>query len=76
MHRSTKYWDANAKFFVDGNANIRIDGKDDSLKDALLENKITMEEIIAKANLSKISKTRNLDDLDRAGALQETKIEI
>jgi len=30
--------------------NIRIDGKDYSLKEALLENKITMEEIIAKAN--------------------------
>ena len=34
----------------DGSVNIRIDGKDYSLKDALLENKITMEEIIAKAN--------------------------
>lgn len=33
-----------------GSVNIRIDGKDYSLKDALLENKITMEEIIAKAN--------------------------
>lgn len=30
--------------------NIRIDGKDYSLKEALLENKITMEEIIVKAN--------------------------
>ncbi len=34
----------------DGSVNIRIDGKDYSLKEALLENKITMEEIIAKAN--------------------------
>lgn len=34
----------------DGSVNIRINGKDYSLKDALLENKITMEEIIAKAN--------------------------
>ena len=33
-----------------GSVNIRIDGKDYSLKEALLENKITMEEIIAKAN--------------------------
>ncbi len=34
----------------DGSVNIRIDGKDYSLKQALLENKITMEEIIEKAN--------------------------
>lgn len=34
----------------DGSVNIRIDGKDYSLKEALSENKITMEEIIAKAN--------------------------
>ena len=34
----------------DGSVNIRIDGKDYSLKEALLQNKITMEEIIAKAN--------------------------
>ncbi len=34
----------------DGSVNIRIDDKDYSLKEALLENKITMEEIIAKAN--------------------------
>ena len=37
-------------YVYDGSVNIRIDGKDYSLKDALLENKITMEEIIAKAN--------------------------
>ena len=34
----------------DGSVNIRIDDKDYSLKEALSENKITMEEIIAKAN--------------------------
>ena len=34
----------------DGCVNIRIDDKDYSLKEALSENKITMEEIIAKAN--------------------------
>lgn len=34
----------------DGSVNIRIDEKDYSLKEALLQNKITMEEIIAKAN--------------------------
>lgn len=34
----------------DGSVNIRIDGEDFSLKEALIENKITMEEIIAKAN--------------------------
>ena len=34
----------------DGSVNIKIDGKDYSLKEALIENKITMEEIIAKAN--------------------------
>ncbi len=34
----------------DGSVNIRIDDKDYSLKEALLENKITMEEIISKAN--------------------------
>ncbi|MDO5555235.1 MAG: hypothetical protein Q4G09_00845 [Clostridia bacterium] len=35
----------------DGSVNIRIDGKDYSLKEALVENKITMDEIIAKANI-------------------------
>ena len=34
----------------DGSVNIRIDGKDYSLKEALLENRITMEEIIEKAD--------------------------
>ena len=34
----------------DGIVNIKIDDKDYSLKDALLQNKITMNEIIAKAN--------------------------
>lgn len=34
----------------DGSVNIRINGTDYSLKEALIENKITMEEIIAKAN--------------------------
>lgn len=34
----------------DGSVNIRIDSKDYSLKEALLKNKITMEEIIEKAN--------------------------
>ena len=37
-------------YVYDGSVNIRIDGKDYSLKEALLENKITMEEIIVKAN--------------------------
>ena len=37
-------------YAYDGSVNIRIDGKDYSLKEALLENKITMEEIISKAN--------------------------
>ena len=37
-------------YAYDGSVNIRIDGKAYSLKEALLENKITMEEIIAKAN--------------------------
>lgn len=37
-------------YAYDGIVNIRIDGKDYSLKEALSENKITMEEIIAKAN--------------------------
>lgn len=37
-------------YAYDGSVNIRIDGKDYSLKEALLEEKITMEEIIAKAN--------------------------
>lgn len=37
-------------YAYDGSVNIRIDGKEHSLKEALLENKITMEEIIAKAN--------------------------
>lgn len=34
----------------DGSVNIRIDGEDYSLKTALLEDRITMEEIIEKAN--------------------------
>lgn len=34
----------------EGIVNIRIDGKEYSLKEALLENKITMEEIIQKAD--------------------------
>ena len=37
-------------YVYDGSVNIRIDGKDYSLKNPLLENKITMQEIIAKAN--------------------------
>lgn len=37
-------------YAYDGSVNIRIDGKEYSLKDALLESKITMEEIIQKAN--------------------------
>ncbi len=37
-------------YIYGGSVNIRIDGKDYSLKETLLENKITMEEIIAKAN--------------------------
>lgn len=36
-----------------GIVNIKIDGKEYSLKEALLENKITMEEIIEKANKDK-----------------------
>lgn len=37
-------------YAYDGSVNIRIDGKEYSLKEALLENRITMEEIIQKAN--------------------------
>lgn len=37
-------------YVYDGSVNIRIDDKDYSLKEALSENKITMEEIITKAN--------------------------
>ena len=37
-------------YAYDGSVNIKIDGKEYSLKDALLESKITMEEIIQKAN--------------------------
>ncbi len=37
-------------YIYDGSVNIIIDGKNYSLKEALLENRITMEEIIAKAN--------------------------
>ena len=37
-------------YAYDGSVNIRIDGKEYPLKEALLENRITMEEIIAKAN--------------------------
>ena len=37
-------------YAYDGSVNIRIDGEEYSLKEALLQNKITMEEIIARAN--------------------------
>lgn len=37
-------------YVYDGNVNIRIDGIDYSLEEALTEDKITMEEIITKAN--------------------------
>jgi len=37
-------------YAYDGSVNIKIDGKEYSLKEALLENRITMEEIIKKAN--------------------------
>lgn len=37
-------------YSYNGTVNIIIDGKETSLRDALLENKIRMEEIIAKAN--------------------------
>ena len=37
-------------YAYDGSVNIRIDGEEYSLKEALLEDRITMEEIIAKAN--------------------------
>lgn len=37
-------------YVYDGSVNIRIDGKDYSLKQALFENKIAVEDIIAKAN--------------------------
>jgi len=37
-------------YVYDGSVNIRMDGKDYSLKEALLEDKIRMEEIIKKAN--------------------------
>ena len=37
-------------YAYDGSVSIRINGEEYSLKKALLENKITMEEIIAKAN--------------------------
>ena len=47
-------------YVYDGNVNIRIDSKDYSLKEALLENKITMEEIIAKANQDEKDKKINI----------------
>lgn len=37
-------------YAYNGSVNIRIEDKEYSLRDALLENKITMEEIIAKSN--------------------------
>ena len=37
-------------YAYDGSVNIKIDDKEYSLKDALLENRITMEQIITKAN--------------------------
>ena len=37
-------------YAYDGSVNIRIGGKEYSLREALLENRITMEEIIQKAN--------------------------
>lgn len=45
----TERYDYNI-YGCDGIVNIRIGGKECSLREALLEDKITMEEIIAKAN--------------------------
>lgn len=47
-------------YAYEGSVNIVIDGKEMSLKDALLNNKITMEEIIAKA-------TKDLDEKKISG---------
>lgn len=47
-------------YVYDGNVNIRIGSKDYSLKEALLENKITMEEIIVKANQDEKDKKINI----------------
>lgn len=47
--KETDKYDYNI-YAYDGNVNITVDGKYYSLRDALLNNKITMNEIISKAN--------------------------
>lgn len=54
----------------DGSVNIRIDGKDYSLKEALLENKITMEEIIAKADKDLKEKKINKNEYQDGGSMR------
>ena len=54
----------------DGSVNIRIDGRDYSLKEALLENKITMEEIIAKANQDEKGKKIKVDMYKDGGSME------
>ena len=53
-----------------GSVNIRIDGKDYSLKEALLENKITMEEIIAKATQDEEDGKVKVDIYKDGGSLE------
>lgn len=57
-------------YLYDGSVNIRIDGKDFSLKEALLGNKITMEEIIAKANQDEKDRKIKADMYKDGGSME------
>ena len=57
-------------YAYDGSVNIRIDGKDYSLKEALSENKITMEEIIAKATQDEKDGKVKVDMYQDGGSLE------
>ena len=54
----------------EGNVNIRMAGKDYSLKEALSENRITMEEIIAKANQDQKEGKIKVDKYEDGGSIE------
>ena len=59
-------------YAYEGSANIIIDGKEMSLREALLQNKITMNEILAKAN-NDLRNNKIKGDMYRDGGSMEYK---
>ncbi len=57
-------------YIYDGSVNIIIDGKNYSLKEALLENRIAMEEIIAKANQDEKEGKTKVDMYKDGGSME------